>query len=99
MAQNARNQVVPYIGVGLGSAAVVKYGDFDIALSEMVLLAIILIMAITLIIIIYRVTSKVDIIALINAWRGKLDKSKKVEPSQEDEGDEEKKEKLNGEEE
>lgn len=69
MKQNPISRTMSFLGFGLGGAAMMKYGDTLVSFSGPTLLGAILIIAITVIIILFRLTDRVDLVELVKAWR------------------------------
>ena len=82
MAPHPISRAISSLGFGLGGAAMITYGKSAISFSGPVLLGIVFILAVTLIIIVYRLTSTVDVVAFAKAWRSE----EKILPKQLEEG-------------
>ncbi len=69
MAQNMIGKTAPYIGGILGGIVVAKNGELSLTFSGLTVITVALIIAITVIVVVFRVTGKVDVVALVKAWR------------------------------
>lgn len=75
------SKLFSYISVGMGGALVVKSAGGEYSFSGWIILGVVSVIVVGIIIMTYRLTDKVDLVALVRAWRQRPPFEKGVDAS------------------